>query len=198
MKVKRNTPDLLVAGEIPWFMAIMLTFFILVFVGIGVAILSSGVWAGLIFVVVGGGLGLGAMGVFVERLQLILDAMTKTLTMRSRTIFRYNQTVIPLDDVIRAQTESTLSGTSNQSSTKPRQTLSRLAFVVRDGSGTGGTVVQPMTSVMSSGKASGNVTREVNHWHKALRGTTTLESSPKNLNVRPRPKQKASLIRSEC
>ncbi len=180
MKIKHDTPDLLIAGETPWFIAIMLLFFTLVFAGIGLLILSQGIWAGLVFLIVGGGLGLGAMGVFVERLQLILDAQSETLTMRSRTIFRHNETVIPLKDVIRAQSESTLSGTATQDSSKPRQRVSRLAFVLHDGAGTGGTVIQPMTSVMSSGSAAGNVTREINEWLKALRGTDTLADPVEN------------------
>ena len=171
MKVKINKPDLLIAGETPWFIAIMLLFFILIFAAIGLLTLSQ-TWAGLIFLFVGCGLGLGAMGVFVERLQLILDARANTLTMRSRTLFRYNQTVIPLDEVIRAETESSLS--NNRDGPTSRRTVSRIAFVVRDGSGTGGTVVQPLTSVMSSGKGTGTVTRAVNDWLKSLRGTDTL------------------------
>ncbi|WP_120502365.1 hypothetical protein [Roseovarius sp. EL26] len=174
MKIKYDTPDLLIAGETPWFIAIMLLFFTLVFVGIGMLVVSEGIWAGLIFVVVGGGLGLGAMGVFVERLQVILDAQADTLTMRSRTLFQYKEDVIPLNDVVRAGTESSLSGTSTQDTSKPRQRVSRLVFILHDGAGTGGTVVQPMTSVMSSGGAAGNVTREINEWLKALRGVDEL------------------------
>jgi hypothetical protein len=174
MKIRYDTPDLLIAGETPWFIAIMLLFFTLIFVGIGMLTVSQGVWAGLIFVIVGGGLGIGAMGVFVERLQVILDAQAETLTMRSRTIFRYNETVIPLKDVIRAATESSLSGTATQETSKPRQRVSRLVFILHDGAGMGGTVTQPMTSVMSSGGATGNVTREINEWLKALRGVREL------------------------
>ena len=177
MKIKTNTPDLLIAGETPWFMAIMLGFFVLVFAGIGIGVLFQGHWAGLIFLLVGGGLGVGAMSVFIERLQLILDAQAGTMIMRSRTIFRYNQTIIPLDDVMRAGAETSLSGSNSQGSSKPRQTLSRLAFVVRDGAGTGGTVVQPMTTVMSSGPAAGNITREVNVWLRKLRRVDTLSDA---------------------
>ncbi|SLN18038.1 hypothetical protein ROA7450_00563 [Roseovarius albus] len=174
MKIKHDTPDLLIAGETPWFIAIMLLFFTLIFVGIGMLVVSEGIWAGLIFVIVGGGLGIGAMGVFVERLQVILDAQAKTLTMRSRTLFQYKEDVIPLENVIRAATESSLSGSHSDDFDKPRQRVSRLVFVLHDGAGTGSTVIQPMTSVMSSGGAAGNVTREINEWLKAHRGVDAL------------------------
>ena len=173
MKIKRNTPDLLIAGETPWFIAIMLSFFILAFAGIGIGLVFSGVWAGLIFLVFGGGLGLGGMAAFVERLQLIMDAQAGTLTMRRRTIFSHNETVIPLDDVIRAGAESSKSGSVSDHD-KPRQTVSRVAFVVRDGSGTGDTTIIPLTEVMSSGQGAANVTRAANAWLKALRGVETL------------------------
>ena len=173
MKIKRNTPDLLIAGETPWFIAFMLSFFILVFAGIGIGLISTGVWAGLVFLVFGGGLGVGGMAAFVERLQLIMDASAGTLTMRRRTIFSYNETVIPLDDVIRAGTESGKSGSASDFD-KPRQTVSRLAFEVRDGSGTGSTTIVPMTEVMSNGQGAARVTRAANEWLKALRGVEEL------------------------
>ncbi|WP_306112924.1 hypothetical protein [Roseovarius sp. MMSF_3305] len=175
MKIKTNTPDLLIAGETPWFMAIMLLFFTLTFAAIGLLTLTQH-WAGLIFIIFGGGLGLGAMGVFVERLQVILDARAQTLTLRSRTIFRHSETVIPLGDVLRAETESGLS--NNRDGSRPRRTMSRLIFVIRDGSGTGATTILPLTSVMSSGKGAATVTRAVNGWLKDLRGTDTLSDAP--------------------
>ena len=175
MKVKTNTPDLLIAGETPWFMAIMLLFFTLTFAAIGLLTLTQH-WAGLIFLIGGGGLGIGAMGVFVERLQLILDARAETLTLRSRTMFRYAETVFPLQDVLRAETETGRSNSRN--GVNSPQTLSRVAFVIRDGSGTGATTTQPLTSVMSSGKGAATVTRAANEWLKALRGTDSLDDAP--------------------
>ena len=61
MKIKNNTPELFYAEDVPWFMAIMLFFFIMCFVVPGTLITFQGVWAGLIFVIVGGGLGFGGM-----------------------------------------------------------------------------------------------------------------------------------------
>ncbi len=167
MKVKTNTPDVLIAGDIPWLMAIMLLFFTLTFAGIGLLTLTQ-TWAGLMFLFVGGGMGLGAMGVFVERLQLILDARAGTMTLRRRTLFRHSETLLPLASVIRAETETGL-GTHRDWS-KPRRSVSRLAFVVDDGSDTGGTVTHRLTEVMSSGNGAATVTRAVNEWLDALRG----------------------------
>ncbi len=174
MKVTHNTPDLLIASEIPWFISMMLLFFILVFVGLGLFLLTEH-WAGLIFIFGGGGLGLGAMSVFSERLQLIMDANAGTMTMRSRRIFGRDEIITPLEDVIRAGTETSLSNADGINA-RPRQTLSRLAFLVDDGSGTGRTTILPMTAVMSSGNGAAAVTRAVNLWLKELRGTDQLEA----------------------
>ncbi len=176
MKVKTNTPDLLIASDIPWLMAIMLMFFTLTFAAIGLLTLTQH-WAGLIFLFVGGGLGLGAMAVFVERLQVILDARAQTLTVRSRTIFRYSETVIPLDHVLRAETETGRSNSRN--GVNSPQSLSRVTFIIRVGSGTGTTTTLPLTPVMSSGKGAATVTHAVNDWLKALRDTDTLRDAPR-------------------
>ncbi len=174
MKIKHNTPELLIVGETPWFLAIMLLLFTLTFVAIGLLTLTQH-WAGLIFVFVGGGMGVGAMGVFVERLQLILDARAQTLTLRSRTMFRYTERVFPLADVIRAETETGRSNSRN--GVNSGQTLSRPVFVIRDKSGTDGTVTKPVTAVLSSGTGAATVTGAVNEWLKALRDTNDLASA---------------------
>lgn len=73
MKIKHNTSDLLIAGDTPWALAIMLLLFTMAFISIGLFVTVSGQWLGLIFVFAGGGMGLGAMALLIERLQLILD-----------------------------------------------------------------------------------------------------------------------------
>lgn len=170
MKVKTNIPDLLIAGDIPWLMAIMLLFFTLTFAAVGLLTLTQ-TWAGLVFLFVGGGMGLGAMGVFVERLQLILDARAGTLTLRRRTLFRYSETVLPLKSVIRAETETDLG--NHRDGPKPRRSMSRLAFIVDDGSTPGETVTHRLTEVMSSGDGAATVTEAINGWLTALRGADT-------------------------
>ena len=161
MKVKRNTPDLLIAEEVPWFMAIMLFIFIMAFVIPGVMLTFMGEWAGLIFAFGGGGLGFGGMCVFVERLQVILDGRTQTATLRRRTILGHSETVLPLADVLRAMTETT-------TSSKSRQTLYRPALVLDDDSGQG-EFRRPVTQVYSSGRGAGRVVRAINGWLEALR-----------------------------
>ncbi|MEQ9257582.1 MAG: hypothetical protein RIG84_00645 [Roseovarius sp.] len=160
MKIKRNEPDLLVAEEVPWFMAIMLFLFIMCFVTPGVLIAFTGEWLGLLFALMGGGLGFAAMCVFVERLQLILHAPSGTATIRRRTILGQSETSLPLAEVARAVVESRTS--SQQSGSR----LSRPALVLEDGTGEGA-LTHPVTQVYSSGNRAETLVRAVNGWLEA-------------------------------
>jgi len=86
MKVTRNTPQQLIIANSPWLIGLLLTGFILIFVAVGLFLLSEGVWAGLVFAVFGGGIGFGAFAAFVRRVQLILDRPSDTITLRARSV----------------------------------------------------------------------------------------------------------------
>lgn len=179
MKVTQNTPDLLIIEELPWFIAIMLTLFTLLFAGVGLLVMPQTILGGLVFLLVGGGLGLGGIGIFVERLQLILDARAGTATLRSRTIFRHRETVFPLPDVLRATGESTLSG--GDTSTDPsrvRRPVHRPSLVLRDAAG-GTALLHPITEIYDSSTSSAVTIRAINDWLSDLRGPDpALDSAP--------------------
>lgn len=71
MKVTTNTPDLLIVEDRPLFIAIALILFTLAFVGAGLAMVSQGELWGLLFVILGGGMGIGFFFLFVRRVQVI-------------------------------------------------------------------------------------------------------------------------------
>lgn len=179
MKITANSPDLLIIEEIPWFIAIMLGLFTLLSAAVGLLVMPQTLVGGLVFLLVGGGMGLGAIGVFVERLQLILDAGAGRVTLRSRTILRHRETVFDLSDLIRATGESTLSG--GDTSTDPsrvRRLVYRPSLVLRDGSGVA-PLLHPITEVYDSSRSSADVVRAINHWLAGLRGPDpTLDSAP--------------------
>lgn len=179
MKVTHNSPDLLILEEMPWFIAIMLSLFTLAFAAIGLLVLSQTLVGGLVFLLVGGGMGLAGIGVFVERLQLILDAGTFRVTLRSRTIFRHRETVFDLSDLICATGESTLSG--GETSTDPsrvRRRVHRPTLLLRDGAG-GPPLLHPVTEIYDSSRSSARAVRAINQWLSDLRGPDpTLDSAP--------------------
>lgn len=179
MKVTHTSSDLLIIEETPWFIAVMLSLFTLMSVAIGLLVMSQTLAGGLVFLLVGGGMGLAGVGIFVERLQLILDAGAGTATLRSRTIFRHRETVFPLSDVLRATGESTLSG--GDTSTDPsrvRRKVHRPSLVLRDGAG-GDALLHPITEIYDSSRSSTETVRAINSWLTDLRGADpALDSAP--------------------
>lgn len=179
MKVTHSSPDLLMIEDMPWFMAIMLGLFTVFFAGVGLLVMPQTLVGGLVFLIGGGGLGFAGVCIFVERLQVILDARAGTAILRSRTILRHRETVFDLSDVIRATGESTLSG--GETSTDPsrvRRPVHRPTLVLRDGAG-GAPLSHPITEIYDSSRASAEVVRAINHWLAELRGPDPmLDSAP--------------------
>ena len=120
MKVTRDTPQQLIIANSPWLIGIFLIGFILIFVAVGLLLLSEGIWAGLLFSLVGGGLGFGAFAAFVRRVQLILDRPSDTITIRVRSLFGFSEVQHSLSNLSRAVLETT---TSSKGNTLYRPTL---------------------------------------------------------------------------
>ena len=109
MKVVRHTPDQLIVANVPWLIGILISLFILVFAGAGLFMLSQGIGSGLVFLLGGGGLGLGAFAAFVRRVQVIFDRPGDSITIRRRSVFGYTQDRYPLSGLVRAELEETRS-----------------------------------------------------------------------------------------
>ncbi|MGX0876440.1 hypothetical protein ACSSV4_001117 [Roseovarius sp. MBR-154] len=170
MKITRTTPDLLIAEETPWFIAVMLSLGLLLFVGVGLLVSSQSLIGAFVMGGIGGGMCFAAICIFVERLQIILDAQAGTATLRARTILRQREEVLPLSDVLRATGETTLSGSNaGIDPARVRRKLHRPSLVLSDGAG--GEVLRPITEIYDSSSASGKVVRAINDWLAQLRGT---------------------------
>lgn len=120
MKVTRNTPDQLIIADTPWLVGILMVVFILIFVGIGLFLIAEGILAGLLFAIIGGGLGFAAFAMFVRRVQLIFDRRSQTITQRIRSLFGYSEVQYKLADLSHAMLETT---TSSKGSVLYRPTL---------------------------------------------------------------------------
>jgi hypothetical protein len=153
MKITSDTSDLLIVDDRPLFIGIMLGLFILVFVGIGMAITLSGVWAGLIFVVFGGGLGLTAFALFVRRVQVVFHRPEAWVELRRRSLFGSRTIRHPLDVISRAELESTRNSDGS--------TLYRVALVIEEGQSAGR---HPITEAYSSGSRHQQICETINRW----------------------------------
>lgn len=106
MKVKHDTPDLLVVEDTPWLIGAALILFVLMFAGAGLLLLAEGQSFGLLFLLVGGGLGFGGFWAFVRREQVILDRSAGEVVQRRRTIFGQTEERQPLAALCRAVIET--------------------------------------------------------------------------------------------
>ena len=107
MKITRNAPDQLILAYVPWVMSILLSIFILIFVGVGMSMVFNGELIGLLFAVLGGGIGGICFIAFVRRVQVIFDRPNQTFTLRRRTVFGYKEKTRALGDVDEAIIEHT-------------------------------------------------------------------------------------------
>jgi len=153
MKVTRNTPQQLIIANSPWLIGLLLTGFILIFVAVGLFLLSEGVWAGLVFAVFGGGIGFGAFAAFVRRVQLILDRPSDTITLRARSLFGYSEVQHKLSSLSRADLEST---TSSKGTTLYRPTL-----ILDQGMSAG---AHPIIQAFTNTSGPGRVVDAINNW----------------------------------
>ena len=157
MKVTRNTDDILVVEDRPWLIAIMLVLFILIFVGVGIFLISDGIWAGLIFAIFGGGMGVMALIVFVRRTQAVFHRPEGWVEIRQKSLIGTTKQRFRLGDISGAHVETSHSSDSQNRSS----TTHRAALVIPQGPDTGR---HPITSVYSSGKGAHTITAAINDW----------------------------------
>lgn len=156
MKIKRNTPDVFIAEEVPWLIAVMLVIFVFAFVAPGLGMAFDGVWQGFLFALFGGGMGFAALCVFVERLQVILDRREGLITLRRRTILKYEQKRLPLEALSRAEIQTTTSHKDGRTRQLYRPALVLLESDVE--------TTYPVTQVFSSDGRSDRLVNAINLW----------------------------------
>lgn len=154
MKVTSDTPDLLIVDDKPVLLGIGLTFFILVFVGVGLAILLSGEWMGLVPMLVGGGLGLAAFAVFVRRVQVVFHRPEGYVEFRRRNLFGGRSERFELGDVVAAEIEESR---SNEGGATWR-------VVVLIDAGRGPARREPVTLAYSNGRGHHRAAEAINRW----------------------------------
>ena len=150
----------------------MLFCFTMIFVAAGLVVVASGEWLGLVFGGLGGGLGIAAMAVFVERLQVVLDARAGVARISRRTMFRQRETGFDLSRVLGAELQN---ATSNRDGR--RRTLSRPAFKVTHGTDLD-PHAHPITEIYSSGRGPETLVTALNHWLEAHRSGDQGSSQP--------------------
>ncbi len=172
MKVTRNTPNQLILSDTPWFIGIMLVFFILAFVGAGLFMISEGgenIWFGILFALFGGGLGFGAFCAFVRRVQVILDRPTNSILIRRQSVFGYDTVEHKLSNLSHAEIETTTS-TSDKGTSK----MHRPVLVLDKGMSAGR---HPIVEAYVSGHGSHRMVDVINDWLPARKVDSASQSA---------------------
>lgn len=172
MKVTRNTPNQLILSDTPWFIGITLVLFILIFVGLGLFLMTEGgeaILFGLIFALGGGGLGFGAFCAFVRRVQVILDRDKDSIVIRRHSVFGYDAVEHMLSNLSHAEIESTISRSNKGSST-----LYRPVLILNKGMSAGR---HPIVEAYSSGRGAHRLVDAVNGWLPARKVDSASQSA---------------------
>jgi hypothetical protein len=99
MKVTTDTAEMLIIDDRPVILGLALIAFILVFVGIGLGLLLSGEWSGLLFALIGGGLGFLALWAFVRRVQVVFLRPDGWVELRRKNLFGGSRLRLALDEI---------------------------------------------------------------------------------------------------
>jgi hypothetical protein len=153
LKISRNTPDQLILDKQPWFIALLLGFIVLAFVGGGLGLMVSGDPLQGFVLIVSTTLILSLFfWAFVRRNQLILDRHSGTLTHRRRTLLGYRKTVHELHHLDRAMVETSSGDDSD---------TYRMSYVLLGGMDEG---THPFTAAYSSDAGARRAAKAVNDW----------------------------------
>lgn len=151
MKVKTNTPEILVIGSTPWILGLALIVFTMIFAGISLSLVFSGDLLGLGFLL-GVAIGLGAFSVFVRRTQVVFHRPQGWVEIRSKTVFGMTVIRHQLSEISQAIVESSHSDGT---------TTYRVALVVPSGQSIG---IHPLTTVYTNTGNPHGIAEDINHW----------------------------------
>lgn len=153
MKITTDTPDLLVVEDRPVLLGIGLIVFILIFVGIGIGLMLAGEGWGIVFALLGGGMGLIAFWAFVRRVQVVFHRPQGWVEIRRKNLFGGSQVRHELANISRAEVETSRSSEGGATY--------RVVLVIDRGQSVGR---HPVTLAYSSGTSHHIVEAQINDW----------------------------------
>lgn len=152
MKVRHNTPDLLIVEARPWILGVLFAAGAVGFFGAGVVQLVALNIAGL-GLIAGGAFMMLFFYIFVRRVQVVFHRPEGWVEIRQRTIRRYDRVRHDLAEVERAMVQ-----TSNSGDGGPTH---RVALVIPEGQSKGR---HPLTNYYTGGSGAERVAKVINGW----------------------------------
>lgn len=151
MKVKRNTPEILVVGATPWLTGLAMIGFILIFAGVSISLLLEGELIGLGFLI-GVIVGIGGFAAFVRRTQVVFNRPEGWVEIRSKTVLGMKVIRHDLSEISQAIVESSHSDGT---------TTYRVSLIIPSGQSTG---THPLSPIYSNTADHHGVAEAINHW----------------------------------
>jgi hypothetical protein len=155
MKIKTNTPDLLVVEERPWLLGLGIILFTLIFAAVGLFMLTDGEWMGLAFLLIGGGLGLLGFFAFVRRVQVVFFRPEGWVELRRANALRRSTVRHDLGEISRAIVETSRGENAD---------LHRVTLEIDSGQSAG---LHPLTQAYTNVGKHHAVARAINDWLSA-------------------------------
>ena len=152
MKLKKNTEHTLIAEDAPWVFGILLIAFALIFSAIGIGLMASGEWMGILFALFGVIFAPLMFFLIVRRVQLVLYRPENWAEIRRKNLLRQSVSRYGLSEIRRAIVQSTQGENG---------TLYRVALIVARG-GVEGDV--PLTTAYSNVGKHHQVAEAINAW----------------------------------
>lgn len=152
MKVTRDTPNQLIIENNPVWLAVFISVFALIFVGVGLFLMRQEFWMGVGFTLAGLVVGVIFNLAFTRRTQIIFDRPGNLVEMRRKSLLGYSKRSWALEHLSRADVQSSRSD----------NTTTYRAVMISDGGMDAGT--HPITLVYSSGSGADTAAGAINRW----------------------------------
>lgn len=154
MKIIQQTDDTLIIEERPWFSAVVMGGFALIFAVIGILMLKDGLAGGLILLAISGAI-FFAVYRLVEHFQLIFSRPGKTVEFRNKSLYQDKRQKYPLSEINGSYVQEKHSTSTNGTTKK----MSRINLTR-----TNGGEQLPMTNSFTTGEEYQQISETINAW----------------------------------
>ncbi|MDQ2095816.1 hypothetical protein [Rhodalgimonas zhirmunskyi] len=153
MRVWKHTDHTLIVEDTPWIFGLVLIIMFMVFASIGIGLIASGEWMGLMFLLIGLTVIPGVAFLLIQRVQVVFYRPEGWVEIRRINLLKGRQTIRhKLDEISRAIVQTSSSG---------KGTTYRVALVIDHGQSAG---THPLTTVYSNVGKHHNVADAINAW----------------------------------
>ena len=157
MRMAETTTDRLTLESRPWVLGIFLVIGIMAMLAVAAFGFTVDLWLGL-----GMMLGAALLGVmfvvFVRRVIVIFDRPARAVVIRTASLLGQGERTLPLDDILRAEVETSISRSTSSSGGRRSATRTHRTVLVTTAENV------PLTLVFTSGNGAAQNAEAINQW----------------------------------